>query len=85
MQPVPNEKIQKAEFIKELKAQNVVAIGNGRNDAMMLQLAKIGIIILGKEGCAVEALLKANIAIPSIEDALKLILRPSALKATLRL
>ena len=42
---------EKAEFIKELKEENSIAIGNGNNDALMIKNAGIGIAVLGDEGC----------------------------------
>jgi len=62
----------------------VVAIGNGANDAAMLQEAALGIAVLGPEGLAAEALLAADVVVASIEDALDLLLRPHRLVATLR-
>ena len=41
---------QKLNFINELGAQNVCAIGNGGNNSLMLKHAGIGILITGQEG-----------------------------------
>jgi soluble P-type ATPase len=75
---------QKADFVTSLGAQNVVAYGNGMNDRDMLKAARLGIIVLGKEGCAVQSLLAANVQVPSIVDGLDLLLNPKRLRATLK-
>ncbi len=41
---------QKADFVNKLGAQNVVAFGNGANDKAMLKAARLGIVVLGREG-----------------------------------
>ncbi len=79
-----NEAEQKAEFVRQLGAETVVAIGQGANDAGMLEVAAIGIAVLGDEGLAVEALLKADIVAANIYDALNLLEFPTRLVATLR-
>lgn len=75
---------QKAEFVRQLGAETVVAIGQGANDAGMLAAAAIGIAVLGDEGLAVETLLKADIVTANIFDALSLLEYPTRLVATLR-
>jgi P-type E1-E2 ATPase len=75
---------QKAAIVGELGAERVVAIGNGANDVAMLAEAALGIAVLGREGLAVAALRAADLVVPSIEDALNLLLRPRRLRASLR-
>jgi soluble P-type ATPase len=75
----------KAAYIENLGLANSVAIGNGRNDALMLQQAALGIAVMQTEGAAMEALLAADVVTPGIVDALDLLLHPDRLKATLRL
>ncbi len=75
---------QKARFISSLGAESVVAIGNGANDSEMLALADLGIAVLGPEGTAVSALLRADIVVPDICTALDLLLNPQRVVATLR-
>ena len=75
----------KAAYIEKLGLANSVAIGNGRNDALMLQQAALGIAVMQTEGAATAALLAAEIVTPGIVDALDLLLHPDRLKATLRL
>jgi soluble P-type ATPase len=61
-----------------------VALGNGRNDRLMLKEAALGIALLQAEGAAVEALLAADVVAPDILVALDLLLAPDGLIATLR-
>ena len=75
---------EKAQYVRELGAGSVVAVGNGANDAAMLQAAALGIAVLGAEGLAVPALTAADLMVPSMTDALDLLLNPRRLVATLR-
>ena len=79
-----NQQQQKAGFIEKLGAQQVVAIGNGLNDALMLETAALGIAVVQQEGAAVKTLQKADVVFNNINDALDLFLNPLRLKATLR-
>jgi P-type E1-E2 ATPase len=74
----------KLEYVQQLGADKVVAVGNGANDSAMLEHAALGIVILGPEGTAVESLLKAKVAVSDIRAALELLLYPKRLMATLR-
>ena len=78
------EREQKAKFVYQLGAENVVAIGNGGNDVGMLQAAALGIAVIEGEGLNVEALLAADIVTHSILDALDLLVTPKRLIATMR-
>ena len=68
----------------ELGADRCVAIGNGANDALMVDEAALGICVLGPEGSAVACLVRADVVTPGITDALDLLLHPRRLVATLR-
>jgi P-type E1-E2 ATPase len=83
---IPAETQVKAKFdyIEQLGANTVVAVGNGANDAAMLGHAALGIVVIGPEGSAVETLLKARIVVSDIRTALELLLYPKRLAATLR-
>lgn len=74
----------KLDFLNTLGAENTVAIGNGYNDALMLEHAALAITVLGEEGCAVHALKRADIVVGDINDALALLLNPIRIIATLR-
>lgn len=74
----------KKAFVENLGKESVIAMGNGRNDAAMVQAARIGIAILMKEGVASTTLTQADLASRHICDALDLLLHPLRLTATLR-
>ena len=75
---------EKAELVRQLGPGEVVAIGNGRNDVAMVQLAAIGIAVLGSEGTAGELIRVADLVAPDIVAAFDLLLDPLCLVATLR-
>jgi len=75
---------QKAEFIRSLGAERVVAIGQGANDALMLRDAALGICVLSTEGLALEAVQAADLIVPDILTALQLLEKPLRIVATLR-
>jgi soluble P-type ATPase len=75
---------QKQMFVETLGTQHTIAVGNGRNDAAMLKAAALGIVILGPEGVAPEALLAADVLFGHINDALDSLVNPTRLVATLR-
>jgi soluble P-type ATPase len=70
--------------VQALGAGHVVAIGNGRNDRMMLAAAALGIAVCGTEGLAGEALRASAVVVGGITDGLDLLLHPKRLLATLR-
>ncbi|HEX6484101.1 MAG TPA: HAD hydrolase family protein [Ktedonobacteraceae bacterium] len=74
----------KVNYVKKLGPDGVVAIGNGANDAGMLQLAAIGIAVLAGEGVAASALRAADVLVTSPIHAIELLLLPKRLVATLR-
>jgi soluble P-type ATPase len=79
-----NQTRAKADYVRRLEAQKTVSVGNGRNDALMLKEAVLGIAVIQEEGGAVETLVAADIVTHSILDALDLLLYPLRLTATLR-
>jgi len=82
--PSHNQVHAKLDYIERLGVDKVVAVGNGANDAAMLEHAALGIVIIGPEGSAVESLLKAKVVVSDIRTALELLLYPKRLMATLR-
>jgi P-type E1-E2 ATPase len=78
------EALQKAEYVRRLGAEHVIAIGQGANDALMLKEAALGICVLSPEGVAVDTLLCADILAVNIFDALELLEKPLRIVATLR-
>lgn len=75
----------KAAYLDTLGAAASVAIGNGRNDGLMLKQAALGIAVMQTEGAAIAALQAADLVTPGIIEALDLLLIPDRLRATLRL
>lgn len=78
------EAAQKAAFVVRLGADQVLAVGNGANDADMLRAAAVGVAVLQAEGTAVAALQGADLVVPHINAALDLLLKPQRLIATVR-
>ena len=78
------ENEQKLAVVLEKGKEHTVSIGNGCNDASMLRESAIGICVVGKEGASPEALMASDVVVPSINDALDLLLKPQRLRATLR-
>lgn len=79
-----NQAEAKRDFVERLGASSVAAIGNGRNDRLMLRAAALGIAVIQREGTGVDALLGADIAVCDVHDALGLLHCPMRLIATLR-
>ena len=75
---------QKAEYVRRLGAELVIAVGQGANDAEMLRLAAVGVAVLSKEGTSIETLLAADLVMPDIFTVLELLENPLRLVATLR-
>jgi P-type E1-E2 ATPase len=75
---------QKAEYVHQLGAESVVALGHGANDAAMLKEARLGICIFSPEGVAVETLQAADLVMPDINSALDLLEKPLRIVASLR-
>lgn len=80
--------IEKRDFARRFNLQHVAAFGNGNNDRLLLKAARAGggiaVAVDNGEGCALDALLHANISIVGAANALDLLLNPTACKATLR-
>lgn len=79
-----DERTEKMILVRQLGRDVTVSIGNGSNDQWMLKESRIGICIIGHEGCAVGTLQAADLVIQDIRSALELFIFPNRLKATLR-
>lgn len=79
-----DEAEQKAQYVRKLGADQVVAFGQGANDARMLETAAIGICVLSREGAAKETMLAADLVLPDIFAALELLEKPLRIVASLR-
>jgi len=82
--PAGKEREAKAAYVRSLGSESVVAIGQGANDAGMLQEARIGICLLSPEGMATDALLAADVVAVDVVSGLELLLHPLRLVGTLR-
>lgn len=74
----------KGKYVYDLGGDGVVAVGNGRNDRLMLQNAILGIAVIQEEGAFWNTLLAAQVVAPDINCALDLLIHPKRLVATLR-
>lgn len=74
----------KLHFVESLKSEHCVAIGNGRNDVLMLESAVLGIGVVQGEGMNTKTLMSSDVVFTSINDALDALLHPNRLIATLR-
>jgi P-type E1-E2 ATPase len=74
----------KLRLLEQLGRDRCVVVGNGANDALVLQAAALGIAIVGPEGASVAALQAADVACTTAAAGLDLLLEPRALSATLR-
>jgi soluble P-type ATPase len=75
---------EKRDFVERLGTGSTICVGNGMNDIDMFDACALSFIIIGEEGCSARALLKADIAVGNITDALAMILNPRRITATLR-
>lgn len=74
----------KLALVRSLGAKCCAAVGNGRNDALMLQAAAVGVAVVQGECAAMAALRGADLMAPDILAALGLFLVPARLLAGLR-
>jgi soluble P-type ATPase len=75
---------EKADYLLKFSPQEVIAVGNGANDHLMLKRAQLGIAVIGFEGVSVPTLLSADLVVNKIEDAFGLLINPQRLTSTLR-
>ena len=79
-----NQDQGKLQYTRELENSSCVCVGNGRNDALMLREAGLGIAVVQAEGCHFKTMAEADIIVPGILEALNLLLKPNRLIATWR-
>ena len=79
-----DESAQKSDYVRRLGSESVVAIGQGANDAGMLEAARLGICVMSVEGVAKETLFACDLVAPTILDALDLLEKPRRIAASLR-
>jgi len=83
LEPVQQDQ-QKLTYVKDLGSFHVIAIGNGRNDHLMLREAALSIGIIQAEGAYSQIIYDTQVICTSINDALSLLINPKRLIATLR-
>jgi soluble P-type ATPase len=76
---------EKLSLLRQLGSDRAVAIGNGADDALMLEEAGFGICVIGKEGSSSVAMKQADVVVSDILDGLDFLLKPLRQKATLGL
>jgi soluble P-type ATPase len=74
---------QKLDLLRQLGVSRTVAIGNGVDDAPMMEEADFSLCVIGKEGTSSETMDKAEVVFMNILDALDFLLKPLRQKATL--
>lgn len=82
--PKDNQDQGKLEYIEKLGYDSCICVGNGKNDALMLKKARIGIALLQDEGASVITVTSADILCKNIQTALELFIKPGRLVASLR-
>ncbi len=82
--PAENQGEAKSRYVVKLGRDSVCAVGNGRNDLIMLKEAALGIAVVQKEGAWAETVASAQVVCTDIIWALELLLNPLRLIATLR-
>lgn len=82
--PQLEQGLAKQDYLQKLNLKTTISIGNGRNDQQIVEESAIGVIILGPEGAAKEAMVAADIVVTNIFDAINLLLHPGRLLSTLR-
>jgi soluble P-type ATPase len=84
----PRHDVEKLTFALKFDPRQMAALGNGNNDRLLLQTVKtaggLAVAVDNGEGCALDALLSANIFIAGAVNALDLLLETRSCKATLR-
>jgi P-type E1-E2 ATPase len=74
---------QKLDLVRQVGEERTVVIGNGIDDALMIEEAGFGICVLSKEGISLETMKKADVLFTNILEALDFLLKPLRQKATL--
>jgi soluble P-type ATPase len=82
--PVDHQDRGKLAYVEKLGPWGCVAMGNGRNDHLMLKASALGIAVILAEGAAINTLTAADVVCTNIVSALQLLENPLRLTATLR-
>ncbi len=76
---------EKAEFMQSLNPENITAIGNAQVDIGLFSNAKLSIATLQAEGIHAEIIKHVDIIVPSIIDALNLLLDEDTVASTMKI
>lgn len=82
--PPDGQTAAKRAVAERLGPEGVVAVGNGRNDRALLEVARVGVAVVQAEGAAPASIASADVVVPTILEALALLRHPRRLVATLR-
>ena len=82
--PTGNARDYKKELVKATGSRRCVAVGNGRNDELMLREAALSIAIMDREGAYGRVLREADLCVRSTQDGLDLLLYPNRIIAGIR-
>jgi soluble P-type ATPase len=74
---------QKLNVLQRLGPHQTAVIGNGLDDARIMEQAGLGMCVIGKEGSSAEAVAKADLVVTHVLDALDFLLKPLRQRATL--
>lgn len=75
---------EKRSLAMELEPETCVSIGNGLIDLELMKVVKLRIVTLQAEGAHVQTMLNSDIVVPTINDALDLLIDEQRLIAGLR-
>lgn len=67
-----------------LGPETTASIGNGLIDLELMRTVRLRIVTLQAEGVHVQTLMNSDVVVPSIVDALEMLIRPEILIATIR-
>ncbi|MBM4307009.1 MAG: ATPase P [Deltaproteobacteria bacterium] len=76
---------EKLNLLRRLGPEKTVAIGNGMDDAPILEEAGFSICVIGRVGASGETIKRADMVVTDILDALDFLLKPLRQKAALGL
>lgn len=76
--------LEKARFVHSLGFRETVTLGNGANDLKMVQEGILSFGVIGEEGAYGPLLSKVDIVVNHIDHAIKMLLNPMKIVATIR-
>src|SRR5512136_2415161 len=74
---------QKLNVLQRLGPHQTAVIGNGLDDVRIMEQAGLGLCVIGKEGSSAEAMVKADLVVTNVLDALDFLLKPMRQRVTL--